>query len=194
MGTKSVLQLRKCISRIFILLIIVNQIIVINLVWHKVEDYVARERLSELTVSSSEQTKSANSNSETTKNSLVTSTNLPLTTSTNLSSITSANLPVPAPRYTMIFDGKPKNSNKFYVLFGNVCLNLFSWSLGKEMLAEDDLKLASCPHTNCVFTHKRDFLENVHDFDAILFNVWCSNLDLPLTRTPRQHYILTANE
>lgn len=149
---KNVHQFKKIISNALVLLLVASQILVLNLAWHKLMNYVEKRQMIAI------------------------------------------NSPETSPRYGTIFDEKPTNSRNIHVLFGNACLNLFSWSLGKEMLGEDDLKTASCLFTNCVFTRDRNFLENVHDFDAILFNVWCSNLDLPLTRTPRQHYIMAANE
>lgn len=208
MRLQNLCELKKHASKAFIVLFTVNQLIVLHLIWKSYLSYEPSTSEKALMVNSEinvtefvlnatelQMTTSTKEPFSTAKTLVTTSTELPLTTSTKLSLPTTTTvLPKTTPRYTMIYDENSKNDSKIYVLFYNGCFGLPFWSLGKETLAEDDLKAANCPHTNCVLTHKHDLLKNIHDYNAVIFNVWYPGNTLPLTRSPRQHYIMAANE
>lgn len=160
---------RKIAKQLFIVLFVINQLIVFHYLW---VSYVNDSPLN-----------------------FIQSIARDATTTTKLPTTTKSPPPTPAPRFKMLYDEvKPKNESIKHVLFFNGCFGKPFWRLGKENSTAEDLKLASCPHTNCIFTHKKDYLQNIHDYDAIIFNVWYGDSDLPKTRTPSQHYILAANE
>jgi hypothetical protein len=175
------LQSRIFASKAFLVLFVINQIVVLHVI---LKQFVNYARISPNEPMALVKTL-INDNFESKLESLNTTTEL---------SEPTPNLSKTTPRYTMVNDTEARNDSKIYVLFFNGCFNLPYWSLGKETLDESDLKSVNCPHTNCVLTHKHDFLENIHDYNAIIFNVYFDNDTLPLTRSPHQHYIMAANE
>jgi hypothetical protein len=182
------LQPRSLASKAFLVLFVINQIVVLNVIFKKFTIYAKtnqNEQTAFVETLANDKVESALLN--TTTELATTTTTDSITTKTDSSTTTT-------PRYTMVNDREPRNDSKIYILFFNGCFNLPYWSLGKETLDESDLKSVNCPHTNCVLTHKYGLLENIHDYDAIIFNVWYPNDTLPLTRSPHQQYIMAANE
>jgi alpha-1,3-fucosyltransferase len=57
------------------------------------------------------------------------------------------------------------------------------------------LQSIGCPTKNCFFTHNRNYLPNVTDFDAILFHgAEYLHDSVPHDRSPRQLYVYTVLE
>jgi hypothetical protein len=101
-------------------------------------------------------------------------------------------------RVSLINDGElaKRNDSFIYLLFFNK-FQIYddSWGLGKETSSPEDLAKVNCPHTNCIFTSKKDLLPNVHDFDVVFLTVWWQQvMDVPKTRHPKQFYVLGINE
>lgn len=178
MRVKTVTQSRSLASKAFLVLFVINQIIVVHLIWKQFLDYVPLTSSVMVVV-----------HNETTTESVI-----PTTAEKEISTTTESLTSTTTRRYTMVSEEQSKNDSQIYILFFNGCFGLPFWGLGKETLLEDDLKSVNCPHTNCVFTHKPDLIKNIHDFDAVIFNVWYPDSTVPLTRTSRQHYIFAANE
>jgi len=70
------------------------------------------------------------------------------------------------------------------------------WFLGNEKAREKYLKGVKCPNINCILTNSKKFLQNSHDYDAIVFCGHDSKLTsiLPKTRSPRQFYVMASME
>lgn len=82
------------------------------------------------------------------------------------------------------------------VLFWTTFFDIPLWRMKKKTYLDSDLKSLGCRHTNCVFTHRKDFLESSHDYDAIIYHgaeIW-NFLDLPTTRSEHQVYIMASLE
>lgn len=95
-------------------------------------------------------------------------------------------------RNRLLENEKGIDDGRKYVYFVD---HLPFWRLEKDVLDEEDMKEANCPHTNCVFTNKNDILTlKLHNYDAIVFNVWYKDSEMPANRTPRQHYIFATTE
>ena len=53
----------------------------------------------------------------------------------------------------------------------------------------------SCPEKNCYVTNNRTYLKNIQDYDAILFHQrTTTDTDLPVSRSPKQRYIMFMME
>lgn len=104
----------------------------------------------------------------------------------------------PPPRFDMVGDEKltPKNKSLIYTLFFNSINGVSpTWGLEKPVTSPEDLQNVNCPYINCIFTYKKDFLPNIHDFDVVFINAWWENdLPLPATRHPKQIYVFSNNE
>lgn len=88
------------------------------------------------------------------------------------------------------------NNSKKVILFWNKFFESRYWMMPNETNGEEYLKSIQCPVTNCIFTHDKNFLDQSHLYDAIVFHsaeVWW-NLDLPATRSPHQLYVSTILE
>lgn len=72
------------------------------------------------------------------------------------------------------------------------------WKMKKETYDASDLKSVDCPVTNCIITHKKSYLPNVEDYDALIFHVGSdqhfSSSDLPKSRKAEQLYIFASKE
>jgi hypothetical protein len=166
MRPRNFFSLNKCASKFFILLFTINQFIVFYMIW---EQFVVNKEtlnLDEISTSTSENGTST--------------TELPSTTG----------------RYTMIYDEKRRNHNQFYIYFATNTTRTPLWELKKDFINNDDLKSVDCPYTNCEASvmswSNKDF--SVLDFDAIVFNPYYEDINLPKIRTPRQQYIMCSNE
>jgi len=89
------------------------------------------------------------------------------------------------------------NSSIKYILFWTPFWHFYYWNMGAEILEEKYLKSIDCPVTNCIFSHKRDFLPKTTDYDAVIFHMGLYNHtdidDMPEARRDDQLYIV-ANE
>lgn len=78
-----------------------------------------------------------------------------------------------------------KPSSKKHVLFWTKRLGSPYWGIERESFTVDD----------CIFTHKRDFLDNSAKYDALMFHVfeksWGEN---PKARSSNQSYIMVTAE
>jgi hypothetical protein len=106
---------------------------------------------------------------------------------------TTSNSPTTPPRYTMLYDDKPKNDSKIYILLATKTIKSPCWNLGKDIVGEDELKSVKCPVLNCVATFNNNTID-YGDFDAVIFNVHYHTLNAPPIRRPRQHYIMASVE
>lgn len=87
------------------------------------------------------------------------------------------------------------NDSKMYVLFANDFFGLKAWGMTNSTSTKQDLESVNCPYTNCMFTSQEDLLPHVHNFNAVLFNVFHQKLlKLPLTRLHHQLYIFGSRE
>jgi hypothetical protein len=63
---------------------------------------------------------------------------------------------------------------------------------------QEGFKSRNCPHTNCIVTANRDFLEDVTKFDVIAFSgpevIRIPNAYLPRHRSPKQKYVFASIE
>lgn len=94
-----------------------------------------------------------------------------------------------------VTDGKISKDVKFFLFWTNF-FDVQYWGMTKETYFESDLKSIGCLKTNCIFTHNKKHLKNVHDYDSIIFHgaeVWIF-LDLPETRNPQQLYVMASME
>lgn len=99
--------------------------------------------------------------------------------------------------YVKIYDYKIDSGKSVkHVLFWTTFFSEKFWSMKNETYGEDYLKSINCPKTNCIFTHKKDFLDQPHEYDAIFFHGvedWSFNT-LPPTRSLHQLYIMVSKE
>jgi hypothetical protein len=114
-------------------------------------------------------------------------------------STSTSNPPTEFPlRYTLVGDSERSKRNESLIYF--LLFNKFqgfdaNWGMKTDTSSREDLMNVSCPHTNCIFTSKKDLLPHVHDFDGVFITAWWQdNLELPETRHPSQHYVLCNNE
>lgn len=123
--------------------------------------------------------------------------------STNTTTVASINITLQTlltDRYKMNFDSPPirhVNDTKF-VLFWSRFYNMPTWGIPLESYGEDYLKSLNCSHTNCILTHKRDFLNNTLYYDAVIIH-GCEQfngalVDIPDIRNPHQLYIHANHE
>ena len=103
-------------------------------------------------------------------------------------------------RLKMNFDSPPikhVNDTKF-ILFWSRFYNMPTWGVPLESYGEDYLKSLNCSYTNCILTHKHDFLNNILDYDAVIIH-GCEQfngqlVDIPEVRSPHQLYIHANHE
>lgn len=75
-----------------------------------------------------------------------------------------------------------------------------NWGLSNETITKDSPELFDCPYTNCIFTSKRKYLKQTHEYDALIFHQnlgsWYNKtLMEPIkTRSPYQLYIVATQE
>jgi hypothetical protein len=81
---------------------------------------------------------------------------------------------------------KEKNLTTKYILFWTDFCGFQWWGLGGENITSE----------NCIFTHKKDYFEHPHQYDAVIFHgaaVW-KPTDVPKTRSPHQLYFMYTHE
>jgi hypothetical protein len=81
---------------------------------------------------------------------------------------------------------KEKDLDKKFILFWtDFCAGKW-WGLDGENITV----------ANCIFTHKKDYFEHSHQYDAIILHgaAWWKPTDVPKTRSPHQLYFMHASE
>lgn len=72
------------------------------------------------------------------------------------------------------------------------------WDMKNETYGKKELESIHCPVTNCIITHKKDYLKNVSDYAALIFHAGMTghfdNSMLPKIRNPRQLFIMATKE
>jgi hypothetical protein len=96
--------------------------------------------------------------------------------------------------YTMVYDVPPKKNSTIYMLFWGNFIRESAWGHAEETIDREFLERAGCPVTDCILTHKVDYLPNLYEYDAVMINVYNRNLTVPPIRSPHQLYIMSANE
>jgi hypothetical protein len=93
-----------------------------------------------------------------------------------------------------------QNSDIKHVLFFSNYWHFKYWGLSNETIDANSPEMEKCAFKNCIFTHKRNFLKQTHEYDAVLFHQSIStwyfkeNLEPIKTRSPHQLYILVSQE
>lgn len=111
----------------------------------------------------------------------------------------STSLHSPTNRYQMLNTYMRQTTNKSatkFILFYNNFFEDPFWRMNQETQDAAFLKRLKCPRTNCVFTRNRDLLQNVEEYDAIVFHAAESWLhgEVPHRRSPHQVYIMASKE
>lgn len=100
-------------------------------------------------------------------------------------------------RYRLVQPKKHQNLNdKKVILFWTKFFNIPNWNMPNVTNDESYLKSLNCPVTNCIFTHDKNYFDETHMYDAIVFHgaeSWLL-LDLPETRNPNQLYVAAMLE
>jgi hypothetical protein len=96
--------------------------------------------------------------------------------------------------YTMVYDVPPKKNSTIYMLFWGHYIIESGWGHFEETIDREFLEKAGCPVTDCILTHKIDYLPNLYEYDAVMINAFNYNLTVPPVRSPHQLYIMSANE
>lgn len=99
-------------------------------------------------------------------------------------------------RYKLVDTFHHEVDGEKIILFWNNFFNYNYWQMPNETNYEGYLKALNCPVTNCVLTHKKDFLNSSHLYDAIVFHgaeSWGLH-GPPKIRSPHQFYVLAALE
>lgn len=94
-------------------------------------------------------------------------------------------------RFSLVQAAQPLNSSQKVILFWTNFFSIPYWMMPAETNDEEYLKSINCPVTNCILTHDKNFLDEPHLYDAIVFHSadpWYK-LDLPATRSPHQLYV-----
>lgn len=99
-------------------------------------------------------------------------------------------------RYKLVHLTTSKNNDTKVILFWNNFFVTEYWQMPNETNQNEFLKLINCPVSNCVLTHKKNFLSEPHFYDAIVFHgaeTWFL-VDLPELRSSHQFYVLASME
>lgn len=113
--------------------------------------------------------------------------------------IYSTSLHSPSNRYRMLNTYMKQSGNKSatkFILFYNNYFEDPFWRMNRETCDAAFLKRLKCPRTNCVFTSNRNLLQNVEEYDAIVFHAaesWFHD-KVPERRSPHQVYIMASKE
>lgn len=91
------------------------------------------------------------------------------------------------------------NKTKHILFYTKMWKHRF-WNMENETVGSEHEQMQKCSMKNCIFTHKKDFLTNITDFDALIFHngetwkiggkVW----KVPDNRSPHQLYIMAVQE
>lgn len=87
-----------------------------------------------------------------------------------------------------------------HILFFTQLWSRRNWGLSNVTLTKNSPELSNCPYKNCIFTSNRTYLNQTHEYDALIFHqcpsVWHNkSLIHPIkTRSPHQLYIFAAQE
>jgi hypothetical protein len=96
--------------------------------------------------------------------------------------------------YTMVYDVPPKKNSTIYMLFWGHFIRESAWGHAEETIDGEFLRKSGCPVTDCILTHKVDYLPNLYEYDAVMINAYNSELTVPPVRSPHQLYIMSTNE
>lgn len=96
--------------------------------------------------------------------------------------------------YTMVYDVPPSTSSTIYMLFWGHYILEGSWGHAEETIDQEFLNRSKCPETDCVLTHKIDYLPNILSYDAVMINAFNEKMTMPKLRSPHQLYIMSTNE
>lgn len=100
--------------------------------------------------------------------------------------------------YTRPFKIKVYNQTVKHILFWTNFYHIPLWDMKKETYDQEDLKSVNCPVTNCILTHKKDYLSDVEDYDALIFHIGSEahfqGSSAPSKRNPGQIYIVALKE
>jgi Fucosyltransferase, N-terminal len=102
--------------------------------------------------------------------------------------------------YTMVDYEKHTNETTKTVLFFTKKWSEKLWGLSADKIDKDSPELKNCPVNNCVMVFDRNYLKEIHEFDALVFHetesCWYDSRDFePIkTRSPHQLYIVAAQE
>jgi hypothetical protein len=102
--------------------------------------------------------------------------------------------PTSVHKYTMVYDVPPKKNSTIYMLFWGYFIVKSHWGHSEETIDREFLEKAGCPVTDCILTHKVDYLPNLYEYDAVMISVFNAELTVPPVRSPHQLYIMTINE
>jgi Fucosyltransferase, N-terminal len=98
-----------------------------------------------------------------------------------------------------MFDYESNSDTKHILFFTKFWYHL-NWGLSSETITKDSPELKGCRFQNCIFTNKRNFLNQTHEYDALIFHQsigsWYnkSTIEPIKTRSPHQLYILATQE
>lgn len=87
-----------------------------------------------------------------------------------------------------------------HILFFTTLWSQMNWWMSSDTINKDSKELKSCAVNNCVFTSNRNYLKNIHEYDALFFHLsqrfWTINDSLkPITtRSPSQLYVFATQE
>ena len=87
-----------------------------------------------------------------------------------------------------------------HVLFYTTFWQNKYWDIGNETVGSEHPQILKCSAKNCIFTHKKTYLKNIKDYDAIIFHtgrIWSINKvywKVPNERKPSQLYIVAVQE
>jgi hypothetical protein len=97
--------------------------------------------------------------------------------------------------FSIIEDGDLKLNGVKNILFWTRFFNNPSWVIGGEEAGAETLKSVDCPVTNCFFTHNRNHLDDITNFDAIAFHgPEYEKVPRPVQRNSNQMYIFASLE
>lgn len=112
-------------------------------------------------------------------------------------SFVSYNLEISSNRYRLLqLESNLPQRDVKVILFWTKFFNNPTWYMGKETFNEADLESLGCPISNCVFTHKKDYLDFPNHYDAIIFHSaenWFQS-NIPSMRSSHQLYIMSSLE
>jgi hypothetical protein len=95
-------------------------------------------------------------------------------------------------------DYSPSKAKVKHIVFWTNFFQIPLWDMTKETYTQEDLNSANCSVTNCILTHKKDFLSNVENYDALIFHLGSDQhfegSAVPSKRNPNQFYIMASKE
>jgi hypothetical protein len=96
--------------------------------------------------------------------------------------------------FTMVYGVPESTSSTIHMLFWNTYILGSAWGHAEQTIDQEFLNNSKCPETDCILTHKIDYLPSILDYDAVMINAFNINMTVPKLRSPHQLYIMSANE